>query len=185
MAYLPFDLTLSTTLSNSQVQANDAALDTAISGNLTEANLSSATRIPNAMLATSNVEELIQFNFIHSVALTPGNKFNVNIHGTGTYTIVGGRYSFTCSGGTPAAGNTFQILAGNYNGTTFVTSSTLVNTTSFYTSAGNVANSADLTIATSTFTGPTTLVFPISAVSGTPPTGGLISATLRVTRSLQ
>ena len=192
MGYLPFDLTLSTTLSNSQAQANDAALDTAISGNLTQANMSADTRFPNAMLASPNVEELIVLPFVFgsfngaASGLTVGNKVAAGIHGTSNYTILGARLDFNCVLGTAAAGNTFQILAGNYTGSGFTTTSTIVNSTSFYTTpVTGVNGSSNLTLASTSLTAPTTLLLNVNAISGTPPQGGLLVVTLRVTRSLQ
>jgi hypothetical protein len=53
MAILPHDISLDTTVDNDHIQENDEALETALS-NLTEANFTSATRIPNSKLENND-----------------------------------------------------------------------------------------------------------------------------------
>lgn len=180
---LPETLTSGTLADPAKVMSDLNYLD-AKSDNITEINTPNA-KFPNSNLANPNVEELVNLTFTLGAALTTGIKCHADIQGTGAYTIVGARYSFNMSGGTAGAGNTFQILAGAFNGTTFTTTNTVVNSTSFYTAAGNVANSADATLVTTAQTGPITFALNINAISGTPPTSGTFSVTLRIKRALQ
>jgi len=65
------------------VQQNDAALDTAISGNLTQANMSASTQFPNSMLASPNVEFVVTLKYDFLVAATTGLKDLIPLPGTG------------------------------------------------------------------------------------------------------
>jgi hypothetical protein len=177
MSYLPNDLTLSTTLDNSQVQANDAALDTAISGNLTELNLSSATRIPNSMLASPNVEETLVLNApAASFGITTGNKAILYLSGSGVYTISDVHLDANVTGGT----TTSQIRL--LSGATFGTLGVLVNNTPC---PPGTTTQTVLTSLSSTITAPQLIIMDVTTAFTVAPTGGAIAISLRVTRSLQ
>lgn len=190
---LPYDITLDGGVNASHVQSNFQTIADKF-GALEAADMPTLA-LPSAQLTASSVEEFINLEFkwgtvipgVAATALTTGIKSTLGVHGTGVYTIAGGRVDYNFTGGTPAAGNTFTVLAGEWAGltNTFTTTSTLVNTTSVYTSATAVSGSSNLTINTSTFTGPMTIALNITAVNGTQPTSGTLSVTLRVTRGLQ
>lgn len=195
MSYLPNDLTLSTTLDNTQVQANDAALDTAISGNLTEQNLSATTRVPNSMLASPNVEEFIFLNWgpkngtgtaIPAASATlpldcvPIPASNI------TYTILRASYTYRTPSAAGAPGsisiNFGTVAAGN-----FTSSTTLVNSVALTANtAANQTVTGNLTLAATSFTAATTpsQIALLSTLASAAPTISL-TVTLVVTRSLQ
>lgn len=194
MSYLPNQLQNDTVVSLTRVQQNDAALDTAISGNLTQANLSSATSIPNSMLANSTVEFAVNLHYFFTTAATTGLKYMVPLPGSGTYTIQNVTYaiynpaaatpttSLALTGGTPASGNTFVVQAGTITAGAWVVTNTILNTTQFYTSA--TAQLTSGSIVTSTETAPIAIAINVTAVN-TPPTNGGITIGLRLTRALQ
>lgn len=177
MAYLPNDLTLATTLDNSQVQANFDALDTAISGNLTELNLSSATRIPNSMLASPNVEQILALSApAASFGTSTGNKALLYLGGTGVYTILGAHLDANVTAGT----TTCQVRV--LNGATFGTLGVLINNTPVPPAT---TTQTALTPLSSTLTAPQLVIMDVTTAFTVAPTGGAIAVTLRVIRSLQ
>lgn len=185
MAYLPNDLTALTTVSNTAIQQNDAALDNAISGNLTEANFSSATRIPNSILASPNVEEIVTFEYgpVSAGAIMPlGTLEILRIPGTATYTVAGASYAFLAITGGGTTGSV-SIQAGSITGSVFVASSTLVNAVALPNIASAQAAAGDFTIATTTFASPTVLALNVTSAGVT--NSIRLKVTLRLTRSLQ
>ena len=77
MALLPNDLTDDTIVDPAKIMQNDEALETAIEGNLTEANFSSATRVPNSYLANDD------FVFVLPITIIPvANYWLVGATGT-------------------------------------------------------------------------------------------------------
>lgn len=193
MSYLVDDLTLSTTLDNSQVQGNDAALDTAISGNLTELNFSSATRIPNSILASPNVEETIILsydgpgrNLVWPAASTTVPIDILRIGGTATYTVLSADYTATIPTGGTGGGTTgsLRLDAGTLSGTNFASSTNLVAAVAMTNiAAAGQTVSGSLTLAGTSFTAPIHIA-ALSTLIGTTCLP-LVRITIRVTRSLQ
>lgn len=189
MSYLPNDLSSDVLVSLTRVQQNDAALDTAISGNLTQANLSAATQIPNSMLATSNVEDIITFEYgqVAAGAIIPAASATIpiaiiRIPGSGSYTIQGASYAFVAPTGAGTTGSV-SINAGSIVASVFSSASTLVSSTLLPVVAANQSAAADFTINTATFSGPTVLAL-LSTVAGV--TASIrLKITLRITRALQ
>jgi hypothetical protein len=188
MSYLPNDLSLDTTLDNVRIQQNDAALDNAISGNLTQANLSSATQIPNSMLASPNVEEFITFSFGGGTGSTIPTASTsipiaiIRIPGNATYTVLGATYAFVAPTGGGTTGSV-SISAGTITGSVFAPVSTIGVSTLLPVVSSNQSAAADITLSTTSFTAPNVLAL-LSTVAGV--TAAIrLTVTLRVTRSLQ
>lgn len=194
MAYLPYDISTETTVDPTHIQANDAALDNAISGNLTETAFSSATRMPNSTLASPNVEEIITLRWggptgtalavsaTQPIDCVPIPASNI------VYTIL--RASYTYFGGPGAAGaagsisiNFGTIVANNWNNVT-----TLVNAVALTATTGaNQTVTGNFALAASTFTAATT-PSQIAALCTVASGGGCtprLVVTLVVTRALQ
>lgn len=198
MSYLPNDLSLDTTVQLSRVQQNDAALDTAISGNLTEANMNSATRFPSGsaggptMLANDDVEDIITLSWEGpgNAAVWPAASASVpadiiRIQGTGTYTVLGASYTAVVPTGGTAGGTTgsLSINAGTLSGTNFASSSTIVSSVAMTNIAGaGQTVGGDLTINTASFTAPI-YIAALSTLIGTTCLPR-VRITLRMTRSL-
>lgn len=189
---MPFDVTQDVTVDKSHTQSNFAALDNAISGNLTEINLSSATRIPNSILASPNVEETITLRWggpagtattaasatqpIDDIPLPAANI---------TYTVLRASYTYFTPSAAGAAGsvsiNVGTIVAGNFtNATTLVNGVALTANT-----AANQTVTGNFTLAATTFTAATTptqiaLLSTLAGVSAI-----RLVVTLVITRSLQ
>lgn len=191
MSYLPYDVTQDVTVDKSHIQSNLAALDNAISGNLTEINLSSATRIANSQLASPNVEEVITLRW----GATGGTALAVSatqpidcipLAGNTTYTIKSASYTYFSTGGAGTAGsvsiNFGTIVANAWNNTT-----TLVNGVALANVTGaNQTATGNFTLANTTFTTAATptqlaLICTVASVTTTP----RLVVTLVVTRSLQ
>lgn len=195
MSYLPNNLASDVVVSLTRVQQNDAALDTAISGNLTQANFSAATQIPNSMLASPNCEGQITLRYDFGAAATTGLKDLIFLGGNATYTLQSISYtifnpaaatpttSLALTGGTPVAGNTFVVEAGNITAGAWVVSNTILASTQFYSSA-TATQTASGTLATSTETAPIAIGLRVTAVN-TPPESGAVHVTIRYTRTLQ
>jgi hypothetical protein len=192
MSYLVDDLTLSTTLDNTQVQGNDAALDTTISGNLTELNFSSATRVPNSMLASPNVEEIITLRWgddaSGGLAVSATIPFDcvplpaANI----TYTVLRASYTYF----TPAAAGTagsIRIDVGTVAAGIFTAVTNLVAPVALTNNTGaNQIITGNFTLAATSFTAATTpsqiaALCTVASITTTP----RLVVTLVVTRSLQ
>lgn len=179
MSYLPNDLTALTTVSNTSIQQNDAALDNAISGNLTQANLSAATQIPNSMLASPNVEEILTFQVPYvnlATAATSGVRAVLRLAPAVTYSITAIAADGQLVGG--AGSGTFNLTAGPSAG-----NQTINIATGISFAVGTTQTSP--TALVSTLSGPTTLVLNQTGNFGTQPTGGALTVTLTITRKLQ
>jgi len=190
MTYLVNQLQNDTVVSLTRVQQNDAALDTAISGNLTQANLSSATQIPNSMLANPNVEEVITLRWGGTGGtVLPSSSTTVPldcvpIYGSATYTILNATYTYTSAAGAGTAGS-IRIDAGTINvSNVFASSTNLVASTALAEVTGtNQTKTAALTLANSTFTAPIQIaLLPTNASATTTPR---LVVTLIVKRALQ
>ncbi len=189
MSYLPNDINDDVTVDPAHIQANDAALDNAISGNLTELNFSSATRVPNSMLASPNVEEIIELHWgqVAAGSIWPANSTTIpatmiRIPGSATYTILGASYAYTSVTGGGTTGSV-SINAGSIAANVYSSATTLVAGVALPVLTSGQSASADFTLAATSFTAPTTLAL-LSTVSGAT-TLLRLTVTLRVTRSLQ
>jgi hypothetical protein len=195
MSYLPNDLTLSATLDNTQVQGNDAALDTAISGNLTELNFSSATRVPNSMLASPNVEEIITLRWGAKDGVgtaIPGASATQPLDcipipaSSITYTVLKASYTYFTPSAAAAPGS-ISVNFGTVSGGNFTSSTTLVSSVALTANTGaNQTITGNLTLAATSFTAATTpsQIALLSTLASAAPTISLV-VTLVVTRSLQ
>lgn len=196
MSYLPNDLSGDTVVSLTRVQQNDAALDTAISGNLTQANMSASTQFPNSMLASPNVEELWRLNYVfgpvvggtkwgtttNGAGFTTGIKDNWRLGGSDTYTILSADYVLDVQVVGVTGSTVIKIETGSWSGTTWTAATTLVNSTTLSNSLG--VTSGALTVNTSTITAPTVLALDVTTAMTTPMQGNIV-VTLRVKRALQ
>lgn len=191
MSYLPNDLSLDTTVSLERVQQNDEALDTAISGNLTQANFSAATQIPNSMLASPSVEEIITLRWGGTtgtilVASATQPIDCIPLYGSTTYTVLSASYTYYSAAANNVAGsisvNVGTIVSNAWsNTTTLVSSTALANATgATQTVTGNLTLNASTFTTTNT---PTQLAL-ICTGSGTTATPRLV-VTLIVKRALQ
>jgi len=191
MAYLPVDLNTRTTLLNSEVMQDFTALDNLVSGNLTQANFSTATAIPNTLLATSNVEEVLTLRWGGptgtAMAVSATEPIDcIPLPGSSTYTIVRASYTYF-SGGAAGTAGSISVNLGTVAGGNFTSTSTLINSVALTNNtAANNTVTGNLAIATSTFTTATTptqlaLVCTGSSATTTP----RLVVTLVVTRSLQ
>ena len=194
MSYLPNDLSDDTVVSLTAVQQNDAALDTAISGNLTQANMSAATQFPNSMLATSNVEEIITLEWNTGVAvgaaapLLPAASTTVplmfkRIGGSGSYTVQSASYSYTVlTSGT--VNGSISVRYGTVSANVWATSATMVaSTTMNGTVTAGQSAVGDLSLTTSTFSGPLSIALMPEGAGTTSVIR--LSITIRLTRALQ
>lgn len=191
MSYLPNDITQDVTVDKNHLQSNFAALDNAISGNLTELNLSSASRIPNAQLASPNVEEIITLRWgattgTAMVASATNPIDAIPLPGTGTYTILRASYTYFSTGAAGTAGS-ISVNLGTCAAGSFTSSSTLIASTALTNvTAGGQVITGNLTVSSPTFTAATTptqlaIICTVSSVTTTP----RLVVTLVVTRSLQ
>lgn len=191
MAYCPNDIASETTVDNTTIQQNFDALDTAISGNLTEANLSSATRIPNSKLASSNVEEVIALRYcsvggFSAPGQAPGGttvKDIQRLSGSGVYTVVGASYVVNTTTATTAGSTTVTVEAGSYVAGVWTATSTLVAAVAVAGQGSVAATQGDFTLSGTTITAPSQIAFRFPA-AGTSHVLNMI-ITLRLTRSLQ
>jgi hypothetical protein len=194
VSYLPNNLAADTVVSLTRVQQNDAALDTAISGNLTQANLSSATQIPNSMLANSTVEEIITLEWNNGVAvgaaapILPAASTTVplqfkRVGGSGTYTVQSASYSYTVLT-TGTVNGSISVRLGTVAANVWATSATMVSTTTMNgtVTAGQSAV-GDLSLSTSSFTAPLSIALMPEGVGTTSVIR--MSITIRLTRALQ
>jgi hypothetical protein len=194
VSYLPNQLQNDTVVSLTRVQQNDAALDTAISGNLTQANLSSATSIPNSMLANSTVEEIITLEWNNGVAvgaaapILPAASTTVplqfkRVGGSGTYTVQSASYSYTVLT-TGTVNGSISVRLGTVAANVWATSATMVSTTTMNgtVTAGQSAV-GDLSLSTSSFTAPLSIALMPEGVGTTSVIR--MSITIRLTRALQ
>jgi hypothetical protein len=194
VSYLPNNLAADTVVSLTRVQQNDAALDTAISGNLTQANLSSATSIPNSMLANSTVEEIITLEWNNGVAvgaaapILPAASTTVplqfkRVGGSGTYTVQSASYSYTVLT-TGTVNGSISVRLGTVAANVWATSATMVSTTTMNgtVTAGQSAV-GDLSLSTSSFTAPLSIALMPEGVGTTSVIR--MSITIRLTRALQ
>lgn len=171
--------------------ADLTALDNAISGNLTQANMSSATQFPNLMLATSSVEEIITLRWGGTggtaLAVSATQPIDsVPLPGTGAYTIQRASYTYFTAGAAGTAGS-LSVNLGTLSGGNFTSTSTLIaataltnNTAASQTITGNFA------ISTAAFTATTApiqiaAICTVASVTTTP----RLVITLVVTRGLQ
>lgn len=78
MAILPNDLTTSTTITASEVQGNDAALEAVLDGGITQLNMDSSTRIPNSYLANNDFDVVLTAAYtelqLNDMTATDGTK---------------------------------------------------------------------------------------------------------------
>lgn len=177
MSYIPNDLTLDATVSNTRIQQNFSSLDSVISGGLTQNNLSPSALIPSSNLATPNVEETLVLSApAASFGTTTGNKAILYLGGTGVYTIQGIHLDANVTGGTTTA--QIRVL----NGATFGTLSTLANNTPC---PPGTTTQTVLAALSSSITAPQLIIVDVTTAFTVAPTGGAIAITLRVTRSLQ
>jgi hypothetical protein len=191
MTYLPNNLAGDTVVSLTRVQQNDAALDTAISGNLTEANLSSATQIPSSMLASSDVEEIIVFTVnprlaagavLGAASTTVPYQF-VKIGGTGSYTVTSATYAYTVTTGGTTNGS-ISVRAGTITAGLWVTSSTVVGPTAINdTVTGGQSASGNLSLTTASFSAPTHIALMPEGAGNTAVIA--LTVTLKIIRALQ
>lgn len=191
MAYLPYDISSETTVDPTHIQANDAALDNAISGNLTELNFASATRMSNSMLASPNVEEIITLRWGGTggtlmVAAATAPLDCIPLSSTATYTLQSASYTYFSAAGAGTAGSV-SINFGTIVASAFNNVATLVNAVALTNNtAVNQTITGNFAIATATFTPGTTpgqiaLICTVNSAVTTP----RLVVTLRVTRALQ
>lgn len=191
MSYLPNDISLATTVDPTQIQANDAALDNAISGNLTELAFASATRIPNSMLASPNVEHTIELRW----GGTTGTAFTtaggqpidcVPLPSSGTYTIQSASYTYFSLGGAGTAGS-IRVDVGTVAAGAFSSASNVITAVALANNTGASQTIAgSLTVAVPTFVAAAgtniALSCTVNSAAGTTPR---LVVTLRLTRALQ
>lgn len=191
MSYLPHDITQDVTVSNTNIQSNFAAVDNAISGNLTEINLSSATRIPNAQLASPNVEETITLRWggptgtaMVAAATQPIDAIPLGTNVT--YTITKASYTYFSLGAAGTAGS-ISVNLGTIVANAFVNSTTLVTAVALTNNTGaSQTVTGNLTLASSTFTtAATPAQLALICTTGSTTTTPRLVVTLVVTRTLQ
>lgn len=196
MSYLPNDLSTDVIVQLARVQQNDAALDTAISGNLTEANLNSATRIPSGsaggptMLANDDVEETIVLRW----GGTTGTAFTtaggqpidcVALPVAGTYTIQSAAYSYFSLAGAGTAGS-IRVDIGTVAAGAFSSSSNVITSVALANNTGASQTIAGtLAVAVSSFTATSATNIALSCTVNSVTTTPRLAVTLVLTRSLR
>lgn len=185
MGYVPNDLTDLANYPNvdpTRIYQDIIALDNLLSGNLTQDNMSPDMRLPLVNLATPNAEQNWNFPLFIQAALTTGQKTGLKLSSSALYSVVSGAALWNGTGGTPAAGNSWTLLYGQYAASGFVSAGMVASGT--YFGVGASAGELGFTPLVSTIQGPTSLVLNISQVT-TPPTGGHLSVTLQGYRNLR
>lgn len=164
-------------------------MDTTISGNLTELNFSSATRIPNSIIASPNVEEFLTLDYglVAAGAVIPAGASGIpvaikRIQGSGSYTIAGIGYTVTAvtGGGTP--GN-ISLNYGTVSAGAFTSSGTIVASVALPSLSSGQTASGNYTPLITSVSAPTHLAI-LPTVSGATYSCRL-SITFRLIRSLQ
>lgn len=168
------------------------ALDNLVSGNLTQANFSNATAIPNSLLATSNVEEIITLRYggingTYTMASSATEPIDcIPLPGSSTYTIQRASYTYFSLAGAGTAGS-ISVNLGTLSGGNFTSSSTLISSVALTNNTGaSQTITGNLTINTSTFTTSTTPTqLALLCTNSSSTTTPRLVVTLVVTRALQ
>lgn len=186
MGYVPNDLTDLANYPNVdpvRIYQDIIALDNLLSGNLTQDNISPNARFALTNLATPYVTENISLVLPIQAAVVSG-RYCAAVHlcASALYNIVNAQASWIGYGGTPASGNTFQVLYGQFAASGFASAGNIIAATNWY-AVGASAGDASCTLATTQIQGPTTIALLIPAVN-TPPSGGHLSITLQTTTFL-
>jgi len=156
--------------------------------------MSAATRFPNSMLATSNVEEIITLEWNTGVAvgavapLLPAASTTVplmfkRIGGSGSYTVASASYSYTVlTSGT--VNGSISVRYGTVSANVWATSATMVaSTTMNGTVTAGQSAVGDLSLTTSTFSAPLSIALMPEGAGTTSVIR--LSVTIRLTRALQ
>jgi hypothetical protein len=205
MAILPNDLTTETIVAAASIQQNDEALENAIEGNLTEANMSASTQLPNAYLANNDFVFTVTLNVQNPAAnwiatadavMTATPMPYDSTEGNATYTILKAVAVWRQVGATipdfKVDWGYFSAVAsgtdGAWNQTTSIVATTALADSNTVTANGCLQS--DLTLANSSITTSSTQerMFAIrvsSADDWTAAEGDFLTVTLKLKRELR
>lgn len=181
MAVVPNTFSAGATIVAADLNANFSALETAITGNLTETSLSASTRLPNSKLANDDFTFGVDLQFRtgaggsawiatpSTVNAVAGLAYDAT-EGVTAYSIIGATYAARQS---TAAVPNFRVEWGYYNGAVWTVTTTVVNNTNLPngTSAGGT-----LTLAASSISTHATNVNHLAIVAGNSGTAGFATA---------
>lgn len=195
MSYLPIDLTAQTLVSLQQIYQDLQALDTAISGNLTQSAMSSATRFPSGasggptMLANDDVEVwfTLRWGGPTGTALAVSATQPIDcapVPGTAIYTVQSASYTYFSLGAAGTAGS-ISVNIGTLAAGVFTSTTTIVNAVALANVAGaSQTVTGTLAIATATFTASASAQLAALCTVASVTTTPRLVIVLRCTRSL-
>lgn len=181
MTYVPNDLTDVAnfpTVDPVRIYQDIIALDNLLSGGINQDNIDPDAQFARDNLATPYVTENISLVLpIQATVVAARHYATVHLSSSALYTILAGNVAWIGYGGTPATGNTFQVLYGTYVASGFASAGNIISAMDWYSTSAS-AGEASCSLATTSIQGPTSITLLVPAVN-TPPSGGHLSVTLQ------
>lgn len=187
---------LSFTLQNDTVNDADEVmqllqeLEAVLDGGITTANLASGFQLDAQTQLVNNKQEIVlKLRHVFSSTLATGVKDYAALV-SGDYTIRAARITYQMTNGSGAPSGSpatvgVEVLAGSFTSGAYVTASTAMSETTFYTAQTQGGNPAG-TLSTVSQSGPKTFALNVTQIPATnPPTSGFINVELYLTRLLQ